>query len=251
MPLLTPGQLAQRAGVTVRTLHHYEALGLLAPQRSEAGHRRYREADVAGLRRIVWLRRLGFALDRIGLLLAADADADAALVAMRAQRDTLEGELVAAAAQLQALDRVLLTLQQRRPKMSLHDLAPPLSDPGAAPFADEARARWGSSPQWHHAEARRRARSSGDTAAMQAEEVALLGDWATLLRNGAPADGDAARALVERHRQHLHRWHYPCSREMHAQLAALYTGDARFAAHFDRHAPGLAAFVAAGIVAAQ
>lgn len=246
---LSPGELAQRAGVTVRTLHHYEALGLLAPLRSGAGHRRYREADVERLLRIVWLRRLGFALERIGPLLAADAAAQQA--EMRAHRSALEADARAAAARLQALDRVILDLQPPRSHaMNLQHLTPPRPEPDAPPFADEAQARWGATPQWATAEQRRKARTPADVVAMQAEEAALLRDWAALMQAGAAPDGEAALALVERHRSHIHGWHYPCSREMHAQLATLYTADERFAAHFDRVAAGLAAFVAAGIAAA-
>lgn len=61
------GELAKRAGVSVRTLHHYDAIGLLVPlQRSEAGYRLYGRADVARLQQIKSLRHLGFALDEIG-----------------------------------------------------------------------------------------------------------------------------------------------------------------------------------------
>src|SRR4051812_546344 len=57
------GELAEAAGLTVRTLHYYEEIGLLvASERSPAGHRLYTEADVERLYRICLLRRLGFAL---------------------------------------------------------------------------------------------------------------------------------------------------------------------------------------------
>ena len=67
---LTVGQLAGRFGITVRTLHHYDEIGLLAPsERSSAGYRLYTEADVTRLQHIVVYRRLGFALEEIALLL--------------------------------------------------------------------------------------------------------------------------------------------------------------------------------------
>ncbi len=246
--LLNPGELAQRAGVTVRTLHHYESLGLLAPARSEAGHRRYREADVEKLLRIVWLRQLGFVLERITDLLAADA---ATLQAeMQDQREVLLAESQAMQARLAALDRALADVQQLTPPMSLKNIAPPQPEPGAPPFADEAQARWGNTSHWKTSEQRRRARTPADVAIMDAEEAAILADWAVLLRAGVAADAAPALAMVEAHRSHIDRWHYPCSREMHAQLALLYTGDERFAAHFDRVAPGLATYVAAGVEAA-
>jgi MerR family transcriptional regulator, thiopeptide resistance regulator len=60
------GELARRTGLTVRALHHYDAIGLLKPSLySEAGHRLYAAGDVARLQRIVSLRQLGFSLDEI------------------------------------------------------------------------------------------------------------------------------------------------------------------------------------------
>jgi MerR family transcriptional regulator, thiopeptide resistance regulator len=63
---LRVGELAKATGLTVRTLHYYEEIGLLvASERSAAGHRRYGEADVARLYRVCLLRRLGLSLDDI------------------------------------------------------------------------------------------------------------------------------------------------------------------------------------------
>jgi DNA-binding transcriptional MerR regulator len=75
------GELAQRTGLTVRTLHHYDEIGLLRPaERSGGGHRVYDEADVRRLYRIVSLRSLGFPLEAIAAALDADGfDARAAV----------------------------------------------------------------------------------------------------------------------------------------------------------------------------
>ncbi len=59
------GELARAAGVTVRTLHYYDAIGLLCPERTSGGHRVYREAEVARLYRICLLRRLALPLEQI------------------------------------------------------------------------------------------------------------------------------------------------------------------------------------------
>ena len=68
--LLKIGELAKRTGLTVRTLHHYDALGLLSPSaRSDAGYRLYNQADVARLHRIFALRRFGLSLADIGAYL--------------------------------------------------------------------------------------------------------------------------------------------------------------------------------------
>ena len=65
-PVWKIGELARRTGLTVRTLHHYDEIGLLSPaERSDGGHRVYDEASVQRLYRIVSLRSLGFPLDAI------------------------------------------------------------------------------------------------------------------------------------------------------------------------------------------
>jgi DNA-binding transcriptional MerR regulator len=69
----TVGHLAQATGLTVRTLHHWDEIGLLRPaERSGAGHRRYSPEDVQRLYRILALRRLGLSLDDVSAALHAE-----------------------------------------------------------------------------------------------------------------------------------------------------------------------------------
>jgi DNA-binding transcriptional MerR regulator len=64
------GELAGETGLTVRTLHHYDEIGLLKPsRRTPSGHRLYGEADVGRLQQVTSLRQLGFSLEQIGDLL--------------------------------------------------------------------------------------------------------------------------------------------------------------------------------------
>src|SRR5664280_3597802 len=68
---LTVGQVAEQFDVTVRTLHHYDEIGLWRPsERSSVGYRLYSAADITRLQHIVVYRRLGFGLEEIALLLA-------------------------------------------------------------------------------------------------------------------------------------------------------------------------------------
>jgi DNA-binding transcriptional MerR regulator len=63
---LKVGELARRTGLTVRTLHHYDAIGLLKPSlHTEAGYRLYTANDIARLQQVLSLRQLGFSLDEI------------------------------------------------------------------------------------------------------------------------------------------------------------------------------------------
>jgi MerR family transcriptional regulator, thiopeptide resistance regulator len=63
---LKVGELAKRTGLTVRTLHHYDEIGLLRPSlHTESGHRLYTAGDVARLQQVLSLRQIGFSLEEI------------------------------------------------------------------------------------------------------------------------------------------------------------------------------------------
>jgi DNA-binding transcriptional MerR regulator len=107
------GELAKRAGLTVRTLHHYEELGLLHPSgRSDAGYRRYGPDDVLRLHRLLALRETGLALKDIAPLLAADAPPLAEVLARQieqvkahiGEQENLLNTLQTAARRLQTQD---------------------------------------------------------------------------------------------------------------------------------------------------
>ena len=91
MDALRVGDLARTSGLTVRALHHYEDVGLLAPARSEAGHRVYGEEDVERLYRILRLRRLGLSLGEIHR--ALDDDSAGLAEIMRGQLAELDRRL--------------------------------------------------------------------------------------------------------------------------------------------------------------
>lgn len=112
---------------------------------------------------------------------------------------------------------------------------------------DEARARWGHTDAYAESKRRTSRYRDKDWEAMKVEADAIVVRLADLLRAGAAADGTDAMNAAEDYRLHIDRWFYPCSREHQLRLAELYVGDERFAASFERHEPGLAAFVAAAI----
>ena len=104
------GDLAKATGLTVRTLHHYDEIGLLVPERSPAGHRVYADRDVRRLYQIVALRQLGFPLDEIARYLApAGSDLRPA---MRRHLERLEQQLDLQERLRQRLLRALDTLEQ-------------------------------------------------------------------------------------------------------------------------------------------
>ena len=106
--MLKVGELAQRSGLTVRTLHHYDAIGLLTPSgRSESGYRLYSPADVQRLHGIQALRHMGLPLAHIGELLQ-----DVGLDAKRVLAQQLVAAVLAHAAQSPGIEVVQLTVTE-------------------------------------------------------------------------------------------------------------------------------------------
>jgi DNA-binding transcriptional MerR regulator len=103
------GELARRAGVSVRTLHYYEEIGLLKPDRTASGHRCYQQSAIQALQQVRSLQQLGFSLSEITALLTAGEITPVQVVAehlakVRAQAESLR-ELEARLTRLQGLLR--------------------------------------------------------------------------------------------------------------------------------------------------
>lgn len=252
------GEVAELARVTVRTLRHYDAIGLLCPSgRSAGGYRLYSTDDLLRLQQIQIGRALGLSLEAIRRMLDEPGfDRGAAL---RRQRAELESRLADTQAMLASIDAALALLEpskiqandrKGRTMQTTNDQLKELFD-GFDPEAhqDEARARWGESAAFRESARRTRRYTPDQWAALKAEVEAIEAGFADALAQGLPSEGERASELAEAHRLHIDRWFYPCAHAMHRSLASLYVSDPRFAAHYDARAEGLAAYVSAAIEA--
>jgi len=241
-PTYRTKELADLAKVTVRTLHHYDRLGLLVPaQRSEAGYRLYIDQDLLRLQQILIYRELGLPLEQIrGILDDPGFDLRRALVR---QRERLDEQAHRTGAMIRSIDAALARLEGDD-TMETKDI---FDGFGAERHEPEVRERWGGTAAYRESARRTASYTDGDKRRIKAENDDLMRRFATCLTAGEASDSDAAMDLAEAYRLHFDRWYYPCSRFMHARLADMYTADARFAESFENHAEGLAAFVAEAI----
>lgn len=240
----TVGELSALTGVSVRTLHHYDEIGLLTPsERSEAGYRHYAYPDLERLQEILVWRQLGFALHEIrGLLDDPDHDRESALIR---QRELVESELDRLGATARALDAALAAHRNGH-QMEVKAMFEQF-DPTA--YEDEARERWGHTDAYRESARRAAGYGQPEWAQIRAEAEAVMTDFAHLMAAGEPADGAAAQAVAERHRQHLTQWFYEVSPQMHRNLAEIYIADERFRATYETITPGLATYVHDAVLA--
>lgn len=236
----TVSEVARLAGVTVRTLHHYDEVGLLSPgSRSDAGYRLYEHADLERLHEVLFLRELGFALDEIKS--ALDDPSHDRVASLRQQRALVHGKIDHLRRLVASLD-VAIRAHEEGTTMNESEMFEVFGDFDPRTYEAEVEERWSGELL---DESRRR--TSGYSKAQwkdaMAEGDAVTNDFAAAKRAGEPATGDAAMAIAERHRRHIDRWFYPCSYEIQVNLANTYVADARFAAHYEQVESGLAAYV--------
>lgn len=241
------GQVAGFAGVTVRTLHHYDEIGLLSPSgRSHAGHRRYDDADLDRLQRILFYRELGFPLDEVAVLLD-DPESDPR-EHLRRQHALLTDRI----ARLQQMAKAVEHAMEAK-KMGIN-LTPEekfevFGDADPEQYAEEAEQRWGGTEQYAESQRRVASYTKDDWKRIQDESADWGSRYAALMEAGEPAEGGPAMDLAEEHRQHISTWFYDCSYEMHTCLGDMYVADERFTAFYDSVKPGLAAHLRDAITA--
>ncbi|MEU5780364.1 MerR family transcriptional regulator [Micromonospora lupini] len=237
----TVGQVAKIAGVTVRTLHHYDEIGLLSPSgRTPTGYRRYDDADLQRLQLVLYYRELGFPLEEITAIID-DPAADPA-AHLRRQHDLLTvrikrlQEMVAAIEFAMEASKLNIQLTPEERFEVFGDFRPEEHEA-------EAEQRWGDTDAYRESNRRASRYGKEDWLRIKAENE----DWGrrivAVLASGVPADGPEAMDLAEEHRQLISRWFYECSYEMQTGLADMYLADERFTAYYENIAPGLAAYL--------
>lgn len=243
----TVGEVASLAGVTVRTLHHYERIGLLAPnRRTEAGYRLYDEADCERLARILYYRELGFPLEDIAAIL--DAAGTDHLTQLHRQHALLLERLRRTQAMVASLEREM-EAHMRGYNLTAEDKLEVFGNFDPDDYDAEARERWGGSNAWAQSRARTQGYTRDDWRRIRAEMDRLNEQFAAAMNAGTLATSAAVMALAEEHRQSISRWFYDCSHELHRGLGAMYADDPRFTANIDQAAPGLAPYIRDAFVA--
>lgn len=241
----TVGEVARLARVTVRTLHHYDGIGLLSPSgRSPAGYRSYDDADLERLQQIRYYRELGFPLEEIATILD-DPGADPA-AHLRRQHELLTVRISRLREMVTAIE-FAMEAEKMNIRLTPEERFEVFGDFDPDEYAEEAEQRWGGSEAYRESTRRTAGYAKEDWQQIKAETEEWGRRLVALMESGAPADGPAAMELAEEHRAHISRWFYECSYEIHTGLADMYLADPRFTATYEQIKPGLTAYVSEAI----
>lgn len=243
---MTVGETASATGVTVRTLHHYDQIGLVTPAaRSALGYRLYAPADVDRLQQVVAYRRLGLGLEDIASALAEEDPTPGRRRVLERQRELVEEKITELTRLLAALDTAL-EKDMKDIELTEDEMRELFGEQYAEHFTeyqDEAQQRWGQTDAW--AESRRRTKryTKADWEKIKAEGEENNRLIIHALDAGLPADSERAMDAAEAARVHIDRWFYPVDAQFHRHLADMYVQDRRFAATYEQLRPGLAQYL--------
>lgn len=241
------GDLARLSGVTVRTLHHYDRIGLLVPSaRSGAGYREYSTDDAERLGHILAYRACGLELAEIGTLLSSEVTDRSGH--LRRLLQLLDHRMATLAEQRRVL-AASVEASEMGISLNPEEMLEVFGEHDPTQHAQETRDRWGDTDAYRESHRRTSAYTKQDWLRIREQSAAVEAELAACLTAGEPADGPRAKAAAEAHRRHIDECYYPCSYEMHAGLADMYVADPRFRAHYDDIRLGLAEYVHDAIIA--
>ncbi len=242
--LLTVRQVARVSGVSVRTLHHYDQIGLLKPARVGAnGYRLYGRAELLRLQQILLHRELEFPLDAIRQILATPGFDR--LTALRRQRQALAARAARYRQLLDTLDASLADLEGET-TMTDETLFQGFSPETQARHESWLRDRYGQRTQgWIESSKQKQAAlNPGRQAGLQAEIEAVEAAMASAMTDGLPLDSEAVQGLVQRHHAWVAQsWPAAPTAEAYAGLALMYLEHPDFTARYEARAAGLTEYL--------
>jgi DNA-binding transcriptional MerR regulator len=235
--MFTVKQLSQLAGVTPRTLHHYDEIGLLKPSRvGDNGYRYYGEESLLRLQQILLYRELDMPLDEIKKIMA-ESRFDV-LGALQSHKEALARRAQRLMSLMETVDSTIMYLKGKK-EMSNKQLFDAFSDEQQAEYEKEVMQKYdpatvkASIKKWKSYTAAEKERIGEEGNAVYTDIVAAISKG---------ADSPEAQAGIVRWRKHMEYFWIPNDQQL-VRLAEGYSADPRFKANFDKIDPRLAEFM--------
>ena len=244
--LYTVGEVAERFSLTVRTLHHWEAQGLLAPAaRSWSNYRLYSREDCVRVQRIVIYRATGMKLMDIKALLDCG---DSEIEHLKRQRESLLAHRRETDAMIEALD-ILLEDAMNDNELTVEEIGEILGEADFAAHQSEAEDRYGDTDDWRESRERTASWQTADWRDNAERFHDIESRMIDAIRDGVAPDSKEAESLVEEHREALSEF-FPVTPAKHYIMSRGYIHDERFRAHYDSQYVGFAQWLADAIESA-
>lgn len=234
----TVKQLARVAGVTVRSLHYYDEVGLLKPARiRKNGYRQYGQAELLKLQQILFFRELDFPLDDIKKML--DRPGFDMVAALRDHKGLINLKQKRLAALVRTIDKTIKHMTSEK-KIKDEELYDAFKDDDVKEYQQEVKERWGNSEAYQQSMARVSKMTRAEMDKLKEDGKKFTQKLADSMDKDIASD--EVQALVKEHYNGI-RFFYDCPLGMYRNLGRMYIADRRFAAYYERFRPGLASFL--------
>ncbi len=236
----TVHQVAKLTGISIRTLHYYDEIGLLEPsQTTEAGYRLYDEEELSRLQQILFFRELDFTLKEIKAIL------DHPHFDKRQAMENQKKLLTLKRNRLNNLIELVTETMKGETKMSFKEFDMTEIEQAQQQYQGEAEARWGNTDAYRESAKRTKAYTKEDWATIKTEFDAIYTAFANNM-DKSPASPEV-QAIVAQKQAHITKYYYNCSNEMLAGLGQMIVADERFTKNIDKNGEGLAQFISQAI----
>ena len=234
-------EFAKLCGVSVRTLHYYDEIGLLKPAfvDEQNSYRFYDEKSLMRIQEILFFKELDFPLKSISEILSSpDYDKQKAL---KEQRKLL-------ILKKQRLERIIDALDNaQKGKITMNAFDNNDYDTARKQYEVEAKERYGKTDAYKEHEQKTASYSKDKWQQVNDGLNSVLAEFAVCLQNGQVPDCDEAQSLVKKLQNYITENFYTCTNEILKGLGQMYVADERFKANIDKHADGTAQFISKAI----
>lgn len=231
-------QLAKMAGVSTRTLHYYDEVGLLKPATvQENGYRVYEERELLLLQQVLFFRELDFSIEEIKRILSVPTfDVRQAL---RDQRALIELKRKRLTSLMKTIDTTIQKLTQATPMndQDMQELYETFGEDAIKKYADEVKDKWGNTEAYKQSMERASTMTKPDYERYKQDSDVFMKKVAATMEKGATSP--EFQALIAEHFASLSAWYEP-NFEMYRGLAKMYVDDPRFTAYYEHYRVGLA-----------
>lgn len=237
-------ETAKLTGITVRTLHYYDEIGLLKPGIiTEAGYRMYDEKNLETLQQILFFRELDFPLNDIKNILNSPA--------FNRQEALLKHKelLIRKKEWLDGLITMIDETMKGETIVSFKEFDMKEIEETKKKYAAEVKERWGSSDAYKESEKKTAAYGKKEWEAITDSMNQIFAAFADLNKQSLPPDSPQAKEAVKAWQEHISNNFYHCTDEILKSLGIMYIADERFTQSIDRFGEGTAAYMSKAIEA--
>ncbi len=226
-------EFAEFTGVSVRTLHYYDEIGLLEPAfvEKQTGYRYYDDSSLMRMQEILFYRELDFPLKIIGEILSSPGyDKKKAL-------DEQKKLLLLKKERLERLISAIDSATKGKTDMKAFD------NSDFENYKQEVKEKWGETSAYNEHAEKTKDYTNGTWSKLAEDMNGIMADFALCMKNGNEPDSADAQNLVLTLQNHITKNYYNCTDEILAYLGQMYVADERFKSNIDRHADGTAQFI--------